>query len=105
MKPSNRKKRTPSKTRPFRILVSPGNVQNAKSYPHWVRLLELFKDHEVKTIEGIMPEPVIIGLVNWCDVWVSIDSFLPHLVAHHNLKRGVVLWGKSDPLIFGYPKN
>lgn len=89
----------------MKILIVPGNVQNAKSYPHWEQFLVLVRDHEVKRIEGMLKEREIIDLVNWCDVWVSIDSFLPHLVAYHKLKRGVVVWGKSDPLIFGYPTN
>lgn len=89
----------------MRLLISPGNVHNAKSYPHWTRLLELVQDCEIEKIEGILSEPKIIELVNWCDVWVSIDSFLPHLVNYYKLKPGIVLWGKSDPLIFGYPGN
>lgn len=86
-------------------MIVPGNVQNAKSYPHWDRFLELAQGHEVKKIEGMLKEREIIDLVNWCDVWVSTDSFLPHLVAYRKLKPGVVIWGKSDPEIFGYPTN
>lgn len=67
--------------------------------------MKLIPEHEVKEIKGILPEPEIIDLVNWCDVWITIDSFLPHLCQYHNLKKGIVLWGKSDPTIFGYKSN
>jgi hypothetical protein len=89
----------------MRILIVPGNIQSAKSYPHWDKLVDLLKGHEIKKIEGILREQEILDLVNWCSVWISIDSFLPHLVKCHRLKPGIVLWGKSDPLIFGYPEN
>ena len=89
----------------MKILICPGNVQTAKSYPHWDRFLALARDHEIKKIEGMMEEEAIIDLVNWCDVWISIDTFLPHLIKWHKLKPGIVIWGKSDPLIFGYSTN
>ena len=91
----------------MKILLCRGNIQNAKSYPDdfWEEFLALIKDHEVKEITGILPEQEIIDLVNWSDKWVSIDSFLQHLCAYHKLKPGVVLWGKSNPAIFGYKHN
>ena len=89
-----------------KILLCPGNVITAKSYPYWDKLVEMIKGEAMVTrIEGILPEQHIIDGVNWCDVWISIDSFLPHLVAYRKLKPGIVLWGTSDPLIFGYPSN
>ena len=89
----------------MKILICEGNVKTAKSYPHWERLLELLKDHEIKKIEGILKEQEIIALVEECDVWISIDSMLQHLVAYHKLKRGIVIWGKSSPKVFGYESN
>jgi ADP-heptose:LPS heptosyltransferase len=47
---------------------------------------------------------VLTELVDACDLFVAIDSFLPHL-AHLRKKRGVVLWGPSDPKIYGYPEH
>lgn len=87
------------------ILINRGNLINAKSYPYWEELLVLLKDHKVKEIKGILPEKEIIDLVNWSDVWITIDSFLQHLCTYHKLKKGIVVWGKSDPLIFGYKHN
>ena len=88
------------------ILTIPGNVNNAKSYPFWAEFLALVPEHKVKEIKSILSEKEIIDLINWCDVYITIDSFVPHLVAYHKLnKKGVVIFGKSDPLIFGYPAN
>ena len=89
----------------MKILIIPGNVQNAKSYPHWDKFLVLAQKHDIRKIEGMLPEQGIINLIHWCDIWISIDSFVPHLVAYHKLKNGIVIWGKSDPLIFGYKEN
>ncbi len=87
------------------ILINRGNIQNTKSYPFWEELILLLKDHEVKEIKGILTEKEIIDLVNWSDVWIATDSFLQHLCAYHKLKKGIVIWGKSDPLLFGYTHN
>lgn len=88
------------------VLINRGNIQNAKSYDGWEKVIELLKDqYEIKEIRGILQERDIINLINECFVWVSIDTFLPHLCAFYKLKPGIVLWGKSDPDIFGYKEN
>jgi hypothetical protein len=87
------------------ILICRGNTETPKSYPYWSTLLPLFKDYEIKEITGILSEDEIIQLVNDCILWISIDSFISHLCAYKKLKSGVVIWGLSDPLIFGYPHN
>lgn len=89
----------------MKILISRGNLQNAKSYPFWEEFLALIPEHEVKEIKGILSEKEIIDLINWSNIWVSVDSFIPHLCAYHHLKRGIVIWGKSNPNIFGYKNN
>jgi ADP-heptose:LPS heptosyltransferase len=89
----------------MKILINRGNIHNAKSYPYWEELLVLLKDFEIKEVVGILSEEELIELINWCDIWVSIDSFMQHLVAFHNLKPGIVLWGKSNPKMFGYKTN
>lgn len=44
--------------------------------------------------------------VDSCLVWVAPDHFLQHLVQNFkNKKRGIVIWSKSDPEIFGYKDN
>jgi hypothetical protein len=89
----------------MKILICRGNFDTPKSYPYWEELLNLLKDNEIKEIRGILSENEIIDLVNWSDVWITIDSFLPHLCAFKKLKPGIVIWGVSDPEIFGYPHN
>ena len=88
------------------ILIIRGNIDTPKSYPYWEELLVLLKDHEIKEIKGILSEQETIDLVNWADVVVTIDTFLPHMIKYHNLKTKVIcLWGKSNPVHFGYPEN
>ena len=89
---------------------------NAKTYPWWPELIKLLKNQYIIQIgidgeEQLVPNfrkdlklSEITDLVNMSYFWLSIDSFLPHL-AHHIRKPGVVLWGVSDPLIFGYEEN
>lgn len=92
------------------------NSINPKSYPWWPELLELLSGHQITQI-GIDGEkqlvPVFLKGIRYDmikkaildhDFWMSVDSFLPHL-ARFTDKKGVVLWGPSDPLIYGYPDN
>jgi hypothetical protein len=44
-------------------------------------------------------------LVSKADAWISVDNFFPHFCHARGLRGGIVLWGKSDPRIFGYPEN
>ena len=91
--------------------------ENPKNYPWWPELLhELGMDFHVTQIAAAgdrryaadyrvgLSMADITKLVAECAFWVSVDSFLPHL-AHHLGKPGVVLWAKSDPVIYGYPEN
>lgn len=94
---------------------------NPKNYNRWPELVHLVNasGHEVTQI-GCEGEPRIAGvahfligwpldrlkwLINSADLWISVDSFLPHLCATERLKPGIVLWGVSDPARFGYPHN
>lgn len=89
---------------------------NAKNYQFFPELLSYFKLHNVVQI-GVKGEiPLVrdfradlsykelLALTSTIDFFISVDSFLPHLAKHVG-KTGVVIWGKSDPLIFGYPEN
>lgn len=95
--------------------------ENPKNYPHWRELVHLMsKTHDIIQI-GIDGEDRIPGvaetkfgiklkeieeLIQYCDTWVSVDSFLQHMVNCTPLKKpGVVLWARSDWRIFGYPQN
>lgn len=104
------------------IIISPyskplrNGKQSAKTYPYWDNLIMLLSGKEIVQIgvEGerqLVPDfrknltfKQIKSLLTECDCWISVDNFLQHL-AHHIPKPGIVLWGISDPLIFGYPEN
>jgi len=46
----------------------------------------------------------LADLLNTCDTWMSVDNFFQHFASHYD-KPGVVIFGKSDPNIFGYKHN
>lgn len=89
---------------------------NSKNYPYWKELIELIgKDNiiqiGVKGEEQLVPDfrqnlslTEIEKLLKDCAYWISVDSFLQHF-ADYTKKKGVVIFGPSDPMIFGYPNN
>jgi len=92
-------------------------MPNAKNFPYWPQLITLLDADVIQIgVEGEEELPLVQdfrqglklkevrALLEQCDYWVSVDSFLPHL-AHHIPKAGVVIYGVSDPTIFGYPEN
>jgi ADP-heptose:LPS heptosyltransferase len=107
------------------ILISPyakklrdKNGPNPKDYPYWDEVVAMLNGNPIVQV-GIEGERRINGvtdfrkglsfdqirtMVEQCEVWISVDNFLPHL-AHHVGKPGIVLWGQSDPNVFGYPEN
>ncbi len=108
----------------MKILISPysqklqnGNL-NAKNYPYWSQLISLIKTdgHEIIQV-GIQGEEKLCEdfrinlsmqelkqLLDNCDFFISVDNFMHHF-AHYYGKKGIVLFGQSDPVIFGYPEN
>ena len=115
----------------MKILVSPfskplrNGKRNPKDYPYWDTVFSGI--HQLKhsiTQLCYSSEPLVANDVHFenvryfaytklhevedllkaHDLFMSVDNFLPHL-AHVMKKRGIVLWGKSDPAIFGYPEN
>jgi ADP-heptose:LPS heptosyltransferase len=104
------------------IVISPfskklrNGKENPKNYPYWKGVISLLKQKNIIQI-GVEGETKLVNdfrkglsldqikkLISECDFWMSVDNFLPHL-AHHIPKPGVVLWGYSDPNIFGYKEN
>lgn len=95
----------------------------AKNYPYWKKVLRLLErqsniqivqigingevalKEESDNFRIVFNEPIkdIKDLVTEAVTWVSVDNFLQHLMK--DTRRGVVVWGKSDPLIFGYNTN
>lgn len=111
----------------MRILVAPysaklpnGNT-NPKNYPYWPEFVTMLNKEGYMVVQiGVTGEQRIAGtseffenpsfatvkeLVGCCATWVSVDSWLPHFCHAENLKHGVVIFGQSDPRIFGYPEN
>ena len=108
------------------VIISPysqklrSGRRNPKNYPRWDEVIASLKQRDFKVIQiGVTGEERIGGvdehhiglslrqietMVKETDTWASVDNFFPHLC---NLmeKPGVVVFGRSDPLIFGYPQN
>lgn len=89
--------------------------QNPKNYPYWQELIALI-DEPIVQVGVIGEQPLVQDfranlplvelrkLIKECRTWISVDSFFQHL-AWDEGKKGIVLWGPSDPLIFGHPEN
>lgn len=110
-----------------KILISPypaklyNGKMSPKSYPYWPKLIQLLNKEGFEVIQiGIKGEDRIEGvgqfitnfpfhklrdLMNTCQTWIAVDNFWQHFVHCERLKRGIVLWGPSDPRLFGYPEN
>ncbi len=109
-----------------KIIISPysrkllNGKNNPKNYPYWnsVCLLLKFKGYEIVQI-GVEGEEIVDGvnevmfnlsflqlekLVLKCKGWISVDNFFQHFCYLLN-KPGVVIFGPSDPLIFGHFLN
>jgi ADP-heptose:LPS heptosyltransferase len=103
------------------IIISPwaqklrNGKNNPKNYPWWPELISSIGQHVVQV--GVSGEPQLVddfrpdlsfdelgSLLFNCKTWISVDSFFQHY-AWDLGKPGVVLWGQSDPNIFGHPEN
>jgi hypothetical protein len=95
----------------------PENKPNPKNYPWWPQVIKLLSDSEPIIQVGVEGEEQLVPdfrknlkltdleMLLWqCRTWASVDSFFQHL-AWDQGKSGVVLWGQSDPVIFGHPEN
>lgn len=108
------------------ILISPysrrlrsGNL-NPKDYPYWEELVKLLKIDGWNVIQvGTSGEKVIGGVnevltnlslgvledkLRECDTWISVDNFFQHFAWYHG-KKGIAIFGQSDPIIFGHNTN
>jgi|ERR1035437_2258662 ADP-heptose:LPS heptosyltransferase len=95
----------------------PEDKSQPKNYPWWPRVIELLGDSEPIIQVGVEGEKQLVPdfrknlkltelceLLQECRTWCSVDSFFQHL-AWDLGKPGVVIWGQSDPIIFGHPEN
>jgi ADP-heptose:LPS heptosyltransferase len=101
---------------PYAQKLRTGNL-NPKNYPltYWKTLVEMIDEPIIQVgVEGEeqlvdnfvknMSLPRLREMLQECRTWVGVDSFFQHL-AWDEKKSGIVLWGPSDPLIFGHPEN
>lgn len=103
------------------IIISPyaqklrNGKNNPKNYPYWKELITLIDEPIVQI--GVEGEEQLVedfrknlcllnleSLVNESRTWISVDSFFQHFCWDLG-KPGIVLWGQSDPNIFGHPEN
>jgi ADP-heptose:LPS heptosyltransferase len=98
--------------------VLPNNQAHPKNYPWWPEVVSALTSlgHTVIQV-GIDGERQLVpdfrrnlsltdltDLIKSCDTWISVDSFAQHFCWDLGV-RGVVLFGQSDPNIFGHPEN
>ena len=108
----------------MKIVISPfsrplrNGKKNPKNYPYWKELISILKQsgHNITQIgrsgeekltddfRTNLPLEDIKKLLIESDLWISVDNFLPHL-ANHIPKKGIVIFSKSDPDIYGYKQN
>jgi|GEM_PF-683242 hypothetical protein len=111
----------------YSLIISPyskplkNGRKNAKNYPFWPELVAQLQQNNCKITQvGVAGEDVITGvtstvfnsplkdlipIIHSADTWISVDNFFPHFCALVARKPGIVLWGKSDPRIFGHILN
>lgn len=112
----------------MKIIISPYSKQlrekstpHPKNFPHWEKLISILQEagHQIIQVgvngeKELVPDvrfglssKELIELMEGADLFISVENFFPHMV-HYNFKGrkgGIVLFGKSDPEIFGYPEN
>lgn len=105
------------------IIISPFAKQMRNGAPHpknylfeyWYELLPQIDEPIIQV--GVFGETQLVpdfrknlplnelkNLVNECRTWISVDSFFQHFCWDLG-KRGIVIFGQSDPNIFGHPEN
>lgn len=102
-----------------KLKASDPDKTNPKNYPFWKLVVAKLKTKGYHVIQvGVAGEESIgatevklnlslkelTELLMTCDTWASVDNFFNHF-ATYNGKRGVVVFGRSDPEIYGYAEN
>ena len=100
---------------PWAKALRNGN-ENPKNYPYWKDLVELLRGNNYHVVQISLLHEKEIGaderrslvykqvcaLINEGPLIITIDSFAQHLCWSLG-KKCIVLWGPSDPLVFGHP--
>ncbi len=102
------------------IILSPWakELSNKKPNPKsptitwWKQLVSLIKEpiiqiglkNEIQLVSDFRQDlsiPKLCDLLAECRTFITIDSFVQHLAWDQN-KSGIVIWGQSDPKIYGH---
>jgi len=103
------------------ILIAPwskplrNGQTNPKNYPYWRELVTLLPqpvvqvgvEGELQLVEDFRKNLTLQDLaktIRECTTWASVDTFFQHY-AWSQGKKGVVIWGQSDPRIYGHEEN
>lgn len=104
---------------PFAQKMRNGRTPNPKDYPYWKEVVLLLQHSNFKVIQiGVQgEEPIgadytyfnlsldqLKSMLDLSATWISVDNFFHHFCALHG-RRGVAIFGKSDPHIFGHDQN
>lgn len=113
----------------MKILISPYSQKlpvdkpNPKNFPYWEETIKLIKQkipkieivqvgvQEEVPIKGVthlahnLPPKDLLELAKTSSAWLSVDNFFQHFCSYYNIPNGIVLFGQSDPRIFGYSFN
>lgn len=81
-----------------------------KVYPKYSIINYALPNEGTYNLEGCehleSPYLFYVCLLKYCKTYVCIDSSLQHFAAElHNEKKGIVIWGSTDPKCLGYEKN
>lgn len=110
---------SPYSKRLRKFSVNDPDKTNPKNYPYWKEVVLLLKNKGFYIIQiGVPGEDLIgadevkfnlnikdlISLLSECSTWICVDNFFNHFATYYK-KRGVVIFSRSDPLIFGYLQN
>jgi len=108
-----------------RILISPyskamrNGKRNPKNYPYWETVISMLQRKKIHVVQiGVKGEEKLganecvfdksfdelAEMVKVCKTWASVDNFFQHFCYLHD-KPGVVVFGRSDPNIFGHKTN
>jgi ADP-heptose:LPS heptosyltransferase len=104
------------------IVIAPGSASPRKEWSHenWAALCRRLRAADFFVIQvgearqrhvrlaysllGLTEPRQIFGVLRRADLIVTVDNFLMHAAHHLNLPA-VVLWGPTEPEVYGYPEQ
>jgi ADP-heptose:LPS heptosyltransferase len=109
----------------IKVIISPwskalrNGKENPKNYPFWKEVVDGLKEKGIHVIQAGVTGEKLLGadstafnlslddlaeLIKSCDAWVSVDNFFQHF-CYLLEQPGIVIFGRSDPNIFGHELN